>query len=156
MKKGFTLIELLIVMVIVGVMVAVALPQYQRSMERGRAMEGLANVRAAAEQLAAYYLVHGGLPELNTFLSRDLLKNNDFAFPTVQPVAGETDRYTVRLDRKSGKGWSYWFIATFVPDGILKIECNDSSNGAGDCETLGFTTCTSSGGGTSSCTSDLY
>ncbi len=157
MKRGFTLIELLIVMVIVGVMVAVALPQYRRSLERSRGIEGLAKTRAAAEQLAAHYLVHGGLPpDVPTFLSRDLIKEADFADPEVAPVLGEEDRYTVKLTRNNDTGWSYSFIATFSPEGILNIVCSDSSSGAGDCETLGFTTCTSSSGGAKTCSSDLY
>lgn len=58
MKKGFTLIELLIVMVIVGILVTVALPKYNASMERGRVMEALTNLQAASEVLNTRYIIN--------------------------------------------------------------------------------------------------
>lgn len=41
MKKGFTLIELLAAVLIMGILTAVALPQYRRSLERTRVAEAL-------------------------------------------------------------------------------------------------------------------
>ena len=59
MKRGFTLIELLVVMIIVGVLVTIALPKYRASLERGRAMEGMANLRAASDWINTQYILHG-------------------------------------------------------------------------------------------------
>ena len=59
MKKAFTLIELLVVVLIIGILSAIALPQYERAVERSRLAEGLITIRAMENKLDEYLLANG-------------------------------------------------------------------------------------------------
>ena len=138
MKKGFTLIELLIVMVIVGVLVAVALPQYKRSLERSRALQGLATVRALAEQANARYVIDGKYPSSigAIYTSDNLDLSASFNTPTL-PTASN-NQIGILLSRDSSSGWNYSLTASCINGELTKIACMDAAGAAGTCEQLGM------------------
>ena len=65
-KKGFTLMEMLIVIAIIAVLVAIAIPIYSSQMHKAKVSADMANVRAYYAELQLDYLTRGEyLPEGN-------------------------------------------------------------------------------------------
>ena len=59
MKKGFTLIEMLVVVLIIGILAGIALPQYQMAVTKAKVASMLPLMRRWKDALAEYKLQHG-------------------------------------------------------------------------------------------------
>ena len=62
MQQGFTLIELMIVVAIVGILAAIALPAYQDYTVRAKVSEGIARLDEAKTSVAEYYSSNSAFP----------------------------------------------------------------------------------------------
>ncbi len=71
-KTGFTLIELLIVVLIIGMLSAIALPGYRKAVERSRVSDALTTMGAVAKSEHAWYLEHSNYTDDFANLDIDL------------------------------------------------------------------------------------
>ena len=62
LQKGFTLIELMIVIAIIGILAAIAIPAYQDYTIRAQVTEGLSLSSGVETSMAEYYSNHGSWP----------------------------------------------------------------------------------------------
>ena len=86
MQKGFTLIELMIVVAIIGILAAVALPAYQDYTKRSHVSEGMSLASGAKSAMTEYYASQGVWPTDNAaagIASANSIKGNAVRSVTV-------------------------------------------------------------------------
>ena len=146
-KGGFTLIELLVVVLIIGILSAIALPQYTKAVEKSRAAEAqswladFVTAQALFKTANGVYATAAKQDDMDVTLpSSDVLKNFTVA------NASTADKAMATLTRKNSSA-SYALVvemtnnATNGADNVLryctgtKQSCQSVNNGAATCNT---------------------
>jgi type IV pilus assembly protein PilA len=89
MQKGFTLIELMIVVAIIGILAAVALPAYQDYTVRAKVSEVILAADAPKVAVAEWYQTKGSMP-----LAESMAAGDDFTTASSTYVASVKYEYT--------------------------------------------------------------
>jgi len=86
--KGFTLVELVIVLVILGVLVALAVPRFTTSAEKAKETTFCSNVRTIKSQLELYKMTTGSYPKAGSFVDSFLKNESYFESAPINPYTG--------------------------------------------------------------------
>ncbi len=123
-KQAFTLIELLVVVLIIGILAAVALPQYQKAVEKARGVEAISLLKTSYQSYVAYYLANGTVP-------------TDWAQLDVTiPWTGHYyySYYSSQPSTRSNENWSMDLYAdTEITRGICIVRLTGNYAGGGFC-----------------------
>ena len=94
---GFTLIELLVVVLIIGILAAIALPQYQKAVDKSRAAEAIPVLESLGRAEQLFYMTNGfytrNMDDLDILLPKatgdtETMRNtNNFRFSTTDTAA---------------------------------------------------------------------
>ena len=108
-KKGFTLAELLVVVAIIAVLVAIAIPIFSSQLEKAREATDAANLRAAYAEVSADAVLNDGSSEKVKTVDQKQTKADwktevDLPFDVKAPKDGASENYwTVKWDSTNNK-----------------------------------------------------
>ena len=97
-QKGFTLIELMIVVAIIGILAAIAIPAYQNYTKRSHVSEGLSLAAGAKAAVTEFYSSNGRWPGGNT--SAGLASAASISGNAVDSVTVNGSSITVEFNEK--------------------------------------------------------
>jgi type IV pilus assembly protein PilA len=134
-QQGFTLIELMIVVAIIGILAAVAIPAYQDYTIRAKVTEGLSLASAGKTAVSEYFAANGSLPTSNAqagMAGSQSISGNSVDFVnvggagviTVQFSAATITGSTILLTPNATDGKVIWDCAT---GGTLEAKYRPSS-----------------------------
>lgn len=143
-NKGFTLVELLVVILIIGILSAIALPQYMKTVERARAAEAITILASLARAEQSYLNLRNtytdDIPMLEFTppgVSEDDItgfSTNDFRFKVSRARGNDFMAYAERKDRSTDE--TYTIATAIYPNGDVVRWCYPGKASTFQSETL--------------------
>jgi len=132
--KGFTLIELMIVVAIVGILAAIAVPAYSKHTLKAKVAAAISLASPVKFSLVEYYNTNGAWPANNTVLGLGANDGTGIISDTVASVAVSENIITVTFNADAGSGIAEDNFTIAAPsnplNGIITWDCSSSgSNG---------------------------
>ena len=121
-QQGFTLIELMIVVAIIGILAAVALPAYQDYTKRAHVSEGITLGASAKAAVTEYYVSEAGWPADNT--AAGMPASTTITGNAVSSVEVKDGVITVTYNDKVESGKTVVFTPSVAGTGSIKWTCN--------------------------------
>jgi len=104
-KSGFTLVELMIVVIVIGILVTIAVPNYQRSVERAKCSQALSILQSMRNAALSYFADNetfgASIDELEDQVGANFYSaggNPDWTFA----YAGAANSFTITAMRQGG------------------------------------------------------
>ncbi|WP_105902269.1 pilin [Vibrio gangliei] len=142
LQKGFTLIELMIVVAVIGVLAAIAMPQYQKYVAKSEVASVLATLTGAKTNVEAYAVSYGEFPASGTESDLGIPSMNlgsaafapdsatsgatgsiSFTFKDVPDASNLTAKQNLTLTRSANGEWTCSSTNIASNQGILPKNC---------------------------------
>ena len=130
MQAGFTLIELMMVVAIIGILAAVAIPAYQDYTRRAYISEALMAASAAKTAMEEYHASNNAWPTSNAsagIADASASRGGSIARLDIE-ASGSVSVIKVELSSKVASGAHIWLIPQAVTSGAYRWTCTGDSD----------------------------
>ncbi len=130
MKRGFTLLELIIVIIVIGILAGLAMPQYFRIVEKARTAEGIQLIGLVRSGQLRYYAEYSAYTSSISALD---VENTTAKFFTIR--AGNSSASLATASRNANQNPGYGTYNLSINE-AGNITCSGGSGGA--CTKIGY------------------
>ena len=139
-ESGFTLVELLVVMLILGLLAAIAIPSFFNQRDKARDADAKSGVRTAQTAIETWATDNdgayntGGGPDAGDLRAIESTLND---VDLEDPTGLTADGYTVTVTSENTSGGAHTFSITRAPSGVVTHPCSAPASDPDGCPSGG-------------------